>query len=129
MELCSCVRGARRIILLQPNNIFTLRFFSSLSNAIIFFLKGGFKYINDISSTRILLIASKMNSSAFCDRHPDANCTAKFRPPYAYGFAVASRPPRWGVAATDNNERPSTVSRRNLHILNEGKCIFITGPV
>ena len=31
------------------------------------------------------------------------------------------------VAASDNNERPSTVSRRNLHILNRGKCIFITG--
>lgn len=67
--------------------------------------------------------------SAFCDRHLDVNCTAKFRRPYAYGFAVASRLLRWGVAATDNNERPSTVSRRNLHILNEGKCIFITGPV
>lgn len=37
--------------------------------------------------------------------------------------------PRWRVAATDNNERPSTVSRRNLHILNEGKCIFITGSM
>lgn len=72
--------------------------------------------------------AESLIRSTFCDRHlPDANCTAKFRPPYAYGFAVASRILRWRVAATDNNERPSTVSRRNLHILNEGKCIFITG--